>query len=95
MWRFSDWVQSDPAIANPFIGKGKSHAELSDDEADAQPLSSSSINNEEDYNMKTKLFLLGVNHRGNWTSVRCGRANRHSSTPTQSAQPSRSHECKE
>jgi antitoxin component of RelBE/YafQ-DinJ toxin-antitoxin module len=21
MWRFSDWVQSDPAIANPFMGK--------------------------------------------------------------------------
>jgi len=25
MWRFSDWVQSDPAIANPFMGKASPH----------------------------------------------------------------------
>ena len=25
MWRFSDWVQSDPAIANPFMGKASRH----------------------------------------------------------------------
>ncbi len=25
MWRFSEWVQSDPAIANPFMGKASPH----------------------------------------------------------------------
>ena len=25
MWRFSDWVQTDPSIANPFMGKTSPH----------------------------------------------------------------------